>query len=88
MPYIKQIARKAVTPEVSTYGKVIDFQGITNAGELNYAITVMLNDYFARNKNYQAINDIMGALTGAQLEFYRRTAIPYENAKIQENGDV
>jgi len=38
--------------------------------------------------NYQTINDIIGALEGAKLEFYRRIAIPYENAKLTENGDV
>lgn len=40
------------------------------------------------NRRYQDINDIMGAIEGAKLEFYRRIAAPYENEKITENGDV
>ena len=38
--------------------------------------------------NYQAHNDIIGALTACQLEWYRRVTVPYEDSKIRENGDV
>ncbi|MDC3283262.1 hypothetical protein OAV41_01680 [Planctomycetota bacterium] len=38
--------------------------------------------------NYQQCNDVMGALTGAQLEFYRRFVADYEDTKIRDNGDV
>lgn len=31
---------------------------------------------------------MVGALECAKLELYRRIAIPYEEQKIQENGDV
>lgn len=57
-------------------------------GELNYMLTLHIKDYWSRTGNYQGINDIVGALEGAKLEFYRRIAVPYENKKIDENGDV
>lgn len=38
--------------------------------------------------NYQLINDVIGAVEGAKLEFYRRMAAPYEDKKKDENGDV
>lgn len=38
--------------------------------------------------NYQMINDVMGALESAKLEFYRRIAVPYEETKRKDNGDV
>lgn len=58
-------------------------------GELNYAITVLLDEYMQhQGLRYQTINDIVGALEGAKLEFYRRIAAPYEDAKIVANGDV
>jgi hypothetical protein len=38
--------------------------------------------------SYQTINDIVGALEGAKLEFYRRVAVPYEESKRRINGDV
>lgn len=58
-------------------------------GGLNYQITRLLVTYIdAHGLSYQTINDILGALTGAQLEFYRRVAAPYEDGKIIQNGDV
>lgn len=60
-----------------------------NAGELNYKITMLIKKYIEVNQlSYQVINDILGALEGSKLEFYRRIAIPHENNKITENGDV
>lgn len=58
-------------------------------GELNYAITQLVRQYIDdHGLNYQTINDILGALDGAGKEFYRRVAAPYEDDKIQQNGDV
>ncbi len=78
MPYIKNEDRFALHERVAK-----------NPGELNYEITGLLETYwFYSKKDYQAINDIMGALEGAKLEFYRRIAVPYEDKKLEENGDV
>ena len=43
---------------------------------------------FTQESNYQAINDIIGALESAKLEFYRRPVAIYEDKKIIENGDI
>jgi hypothetical protein len=58
------------------------------AGEINYIITRLVSAYFKRYPSYQSINDVLGALEGAKLEFYRRVVGPYEDRKLQENGDV
>ena len=59
------------------------------AGELNYLITKLCIGYMSdAGVCYQNINDVVGALEGAKLEFYRRFAAPYEDTKIEENGDV
>ena len=80
MPYIKPEAR-----EILSSGLVVPRSG----GELNYLITTLLTDYLlAKGVSYQTINDCLGALSGATLEFYRRVAAPYEDLKIKENGDV
>ena len=61
----------------------------TKSGELNYQITLLLQEYWHNHgPAYQTINDIVGALEGAKLEFYRRVAVPYEEEKIKQNGDV
>ena len=58
-------------------------------GELNYVLTSHLIDYIgAKGLSYQTINDIVGALEGCKLEFYRRVAVPYEDDKRDQNGDV
>lgn len=58
-------------------------------GELNYVFTAAIVDYLmAVGLGYQTINDVVGALEGAKLEFYRRVAAPYEDTKIEQNGDV
>lgn len=79
MPYIPQEARDD-----------IDNGGVpTSKGELNYCITKLLVEYFRREgQGYSAINDCLGACEGAKLEFYGRIAVPYEQRKMMENGDV
>ena len=62
---------------------------IKTPGRLNYILSVAILRYYRNSaQNYQAVNDIMGALEGAKQEFYRRVAIPYEDYKIKQNGDV
>jgi len=60
-----------------------------NAGELSYMITQRITEYLASHPNsYQTMNDVIGALEGAKLEFYRRVVVPYEDQKRAEHGDV
>jgi len=81
MPYIKAQARKELA--------AARYREPASVGELNYAITQELVGYWQRSPmNYQAINDIVGAAESAKAEFYRRVAIPYEETKCAENGDV
>jgi len=85
MPYIKMIDRDRVDYITDAASNV----GILNAGELNYLITRLCITFMNDNgKNYQNINNVVGALEGAKMEFYRRYAAPYEDTKIKENGDV
>lgn len=78
MPYIKEERRKPVL-----------IAGGQTPGELNFEITqACINYWTCYGPSYQTLNDIMGALEGAKQEFYRRTAGPYEDQKIKENGDV
>ena len=84
MPYIKQLRRF----QLDTMA-IEDLESeIKSPGELNYVITRLIDDYHSRRRDYQSVNDIVGALEGAKLEFYRRVAAPYEDQKAMENGDV
>lgn len=84
MPYINQLDRTALNDKVIYAGR-----SIQNPGELNYLITKIIQDYVHdHGKSYSVINEIVGVLECAKLEFYRRLAAPYEDKKIEENGDV
>jgi len=79
MPYINQEDRNKIE---------IGIKEPVCAGELNFLITTLIRDYYNKSPSYQSVNDVVGALEGAKLEFYRRIAAPYEDAKIIQNGDV
>ena len=82
MPYIKQDRR----PEVLN-GLIQPFAW--TVGDLNFLITVAVNAYVeGHGLSYATINDVCGVLSCARDEFYRRVAAPYENMKIDQNGDV
>lgn len=82
MPYIKSEDREALDKYPLS---------VQNAGELNYMFTKIALAYWAGvngKQNYQKINDIIGAMEGAKLEFYRKVVVNYEDKKCAENGEV
>lgn len=80
MPYIPALRRRALFRRDDVP---------QSAGELNYEITRLINAYMRHHGlSYATINDIVGAAEGAKLEFYRRVAVPYEDKKLADNGDV
>lgn len=84
MPYIDDDARTRLRTG----------QAPANPGELNYAITSLVDAYLAAcaesagRLRYSHVNEAVGVLECAKLELYRRVAAPYEDDKIAENGDV
>jgi hypothetical protein len=80
MPYIKQ----SIRPDL-----LAGLRSADNAGELNFKLTAVCLDYLKhQGRAYSVMNDIVGALECAKLEFYRRAVAQYENEKIEVNGDV
>ena len=84
MPYIDKNRRYLVDPMQD------ERMGFAEtSGELNYQLTCVLLEYIQhKGMSYQTVNDIIGALEGAKLEFYRRQVAKYEDQKIIDNGDV
>ncbi len=65
-----------------------DFSDV-NVGDLNYLISTVVDEYIVREGlGYASINAAIGVLECAKLELYRRIAAPYEDKKIEQNGDV
>lgn len=80
MPYIEPVDRDALES-----GEVAP----RTAGELNFVLTRLVDDYVERNGlRYATLNEVVGVLECAKLELYRRLAAPYEDRKRQENGEV
>lgn len=81
MPYIKD---RRDDVDLKT-----DHLNIETTGELNYVLTMVASQYAkTHGRNYQVFNDIIGAFECAKQELYRRRIAPYEDLKIEENGDV
>lgn len=84
MPYISQEDRIFFDQKIS-----FNNNAIQTPGELNYIITKLIDYYISTHgKNYAIINEVVGVLECAKLELYRRIASPYEDIKIEQNGDV
>ena len=84
MPYIQPEQRELL----EGYAPMVLGERCVGPGELNYLLTRVIQGYLFRNRGYRGINDAIGALECCKLEMYRRVASPYEDQKIQENGDV
>lgn len=89
MPYIKQEER----------GGFVEIKRIPQtAGQLNYLITSLCLAYLREHgpldgegqpvPTYDLLNEVVGALESAKLEFYRRQVAPVEDFKSQRNGDI
>ena len=87
MPYIKQQDRKnydeLVKELISQLVRREDMPG-----RLNYCISSIVFKLFEDNPCYSNANNLMGALSCVQQEFYRRKVALLEDKKINENGDI
>ena len=87
MPYITQEDRPqydAVLEELIGLLKEKPPESVD--GHLNYVVTRVIKEVYPLR--YYHINKAMGVLECIQHEFYRRVAAPYEDTKIEQNGDV
>ena len=78
MPYI--VPGERIEPRPVTGGP----------GSLNFTITRLCDQYICARGgvSYTLLNEVIGVLECAKLELYRRVAAPYEDKKLQANGDV
>lgn len=89
MPYTKPELRKKVDALIGRLNDVVfNTELPANIGLLNYIITRIISAEIRNNECYQTINEAIGILECCKQELYRRLAVPYENRKCKENGDV
>jgi len=87
MPYIKMEDREKyeeVLGDVIDTLKELPVERVD--GEINYIFTKILKEVYPLR--YFHVNRAIGVLECCKQEFYRRVAAPYEDTKIEENGDV
>lgn len=96
MPYIKQDQREdledglneliqTLKSYVPKGGDIRDLDGL-----VNYCITRILLETFdlTRAPKYTHFNTVHGILSSVDKEINRRFVVPYENLKIDQNGDI
>jgi len=87
MPYIKKEERAKYDNALKELTGLLRAQPVEQVdGELNYVITRLLKESYPLK--YFSLNRAIGVLECCKLEFYRRVVAPYEDTKINENGDV
>ena len=86
MPYIQPGQRMPLDPLIEKLAKALPRTEF--AGQLNYVVSKLAAHLLHDQLNYARVNEIIGALECAKLELYRRVAGPYEDTKIDLNGDV
>jgi len=92
IPYIHKDFRQ----EIDEHGylrHLAEYLASTNdsdtVGALNYVINVLVRKCLKhKGLRYAQINNLIGSLECAKLEIYRTLAAPYEDHKLEKNGDV
>lgn len=87
MPYIKQEEREMVDHLVDGLAwMVYETKGELKAGWLNYILFAFCKKYL--KPSYKEYRNYIGELNECIAEIRRRILAPYEDEKIEENGDV
>lgn len=82
MPYIKQEDR----PEMDIVVGEMAHRGVKPDGKLNYVLFKFCQDH--TKPGYNNYKNFCAELRQCATEIERRILAPYEDIKIEENGDV
>ena len=90
MPYITKDRRRKLDPLIEKLSDELRIVGdCDNMGDYNYVVTRLLHNSIRKDGMcYKYLNNIVGMLECCKAEFLRKVISPYEDKKIEENGDV
>ena len=94
MPYIPKRNRKAYDHLIDHLAAALNSTACNDqlSGEMNYIlfrlVGLLCDPESGGNHNYARMAVVSSALSEAQAEFRRRVMAPYEDEKIEANGDV
>lgn len=85
MPYIKQTERTNLDPLIESLSL-----RVVTVGQLNYVLSRLVARFLLnlRPVHYFDVNSVAGVLQKVAAEFDARVTRPYEDFKIQQNGDI
>jgi len=81
MPYIKNKMIRNIFNKIIYMHRALFKQ----TGNLNYFLFKLAQETCL---NYADYRNFIGELEASKLEIYRRQIAPYEDKKVEENGDV
>ncbi len=87
MPYITKDRREKLDTEIFVLQDKLEEMG-NEAGDLNYTLTKLVARQFHKAPTYWRVCMAIGTLACVALEFYRRSAGPYEDKAARKNGDI
>ncbi len=88
MPYIKREFRAAYQELIGEIAALVPKDRESRPGHMNYVVSLLLEKVYGKGVRYADHNEVLGVLSGIQLEFYRRKTAVYEDKKILEEGDL
>ncbi|MCB0354435.1 MAG: hypothetical protein KDD64_12950 [Bdellovibrionales bacterium] len=88
MPYIQSEEREQYHELIVSLAQKIPVDRMARPGHLNYIVTQLLHTVYGKQMRYADHNEAIGVLHCIAEEFYRRKTAPYEDLKINEEGDV
>lgn len=94
MPYIDETSRKVLDRYIDDLADAItncselDNENVmTVLGDMNYCVSRLFGKVMG-DTSYAKVAMLTGVLENIKQEFYRRVAVPYEEEKIVQNGDI
>ena len=88
MPYVDNATRQLLDSSLDAVACRIAKMLSARPGDMNYTISMLIKKVYGEKLRYADYNEIIVVLEDAKLEFYRRRVGPYEDRKLQENGDL
>ncbi len=88
MPYIARKDRAQYQKAIDELARLVPPDRMARPGHMNYIISLLIQRVYGNSMRYADHNEVVGLLNCVQQEFYRRFTAPYEDVKIEQEGDL
>lgn len=88
MPYISREDRPQYQRVIEELAALIPKERTARPGHMNYVFSLLIEKVYGRELRYADHNEVVGLLHCVEQEFYRRKTAPYEDLKIESEGDL